>query len=195
MNNMPSYDPDAMEQQFYGQPGNVTPITPVASKPAFNAEVASIDENSTMDLSNTNDELPKGPPLPNGVYDTSIDTTKIGYSTKGNLTISITFKVESGQFIDRLIFWNITPGTEFGAVRLKQLLSRSLTTDVKGQEVTLLERAGSKLKYSEFVNSGVAIGARQRLTTKQKAGTDKLGNPAIFVNVTDVALPKSASFM
>jgi len=194
MNNMPTYDPDAVEQIY--NPGNVTPITPVASpKPSFNAEVATIDENSTMDLSDTSEELPEGPPLPAGVYDTAVDTVKLGYSSKGNLTLSFSFKVTSGQFIDRLIFWNITPGTEFGKIRLKQLLSRSLTTDIKGQSVTLLERVGSKGNYSDFVASGVSVGARTRLTVKQKPGVDKNGVAKIFVNVTDVALPKTGSFM
>lgn len=162
---------------------------------AVNSEVKALDENSTMDFTNTKDELPKAPPLPNGVYDAKVDTVKVGTSARGNLTVTFCFKVIAPEnLVDRLIFWNITPGTEFGAVRLKQLLSRSLTTNAKGETITLLERAG-KIVFKDFADSGVAIGAITRLTVKQKPGVDQFGAPTIHVNVTDVALPRTNTFM
>ena len=195
-----AYDPDAVEQQVNKAQG----VTIAPKQQTFqqtsgaptnvSGEVRPIDGKTMIDLDDTPDELPKGPPIPNGSYDVVLDGVKGHNSKAGNYTLYFTFKVVNHPTLnDRLIWWNIVPGTEFGGPRFKQLLSRSLTTNQKGMDVTLLERAG-KIDYDTFINSGVAIGARTNLTTKQKAGV-YLGEPRININITDVSLPKGNSFM
>jgi hypothetical protein len=189
------YDPDKVEQQVNQAQGVTTAPKAFTSKPGHvSGEVKPIDENTMISLDETPDELPKGPPIPNGTYDVTIESLKGHHSKAGNYTLYFTFRVYNHPTLnDRVIWWNIVPGTEFGEVRFKQLLSRSLTTNQKGMDVTLLERAGA-INYGNFVNSGVAIGARTKLTTKQKAGVYE-GEPVININITDVALPSSNSFM
>ena len=207
-----AYDPDRVEQEV-NQAQGVT-IAPTQAPPTqtrtpqpanVSGEVRPIDGKTMIDMENTPDELPKGPPIPNGSYDVMLDSVKGHASKAGNYTLYFTFKVVNHPTLsDRLIWWNIVPGptmisngvvvkNEYGGPRFKQLLSRSLTTNQKGMEVTLLERAG-KIDYDTFINSGVAIGARTNLTTKQKAGVYN-GEPVININITDVSLPKGNSFM
>jgi len=194
-----AYDPDRVEQEVNQAQGVTTTQAPPTQtrtpQPAnVQGEVRPIDGKTMIDMENTPDELPKGPPIPNGSYDVMLDSVKGHASKAGNYTLYFTFKVVNHPTLsDRLIWWNIVPGTEFGGPRFKQLLSRSLTTNQKGMEVTLLERAG-KIDYDTFINSGVAIGARTNLTTKQKAGVYN-GEPVININITDVSLPKGNSFM
>ena len=193
-----AYDPDRVEQQVNQAQGVPTPQSaPVQTSMGVGnmlGEVRPIDGKTMIDLDNTPDELPKVPPIPNGSYDVVLDTIKGHASKAGNFTLYFTFRVVNHPTLnDRLIWWNIVPGTEFGGPRFRQLLSRSLTTNQRGMEVTLLERAG-KIDYDTFINSGVPIGARTNLTTKQKASVYE-GEPTININITDVSLPKGNSFM
>ena len=190
------FDPDAMDAMFYGnqapapapqQGGVVRPVN----------EAAPINADTGIDLIGTSDELPPMEPLPKGMYDCLIDTVKLSYTQDGKTQLIFTFKVAGSNFDGRLIFWRLTPSSEFGAVRLKQLLSRTIITDAKGQEVTLFERIGGKIpSYQDFIDTQVAVGGKTKLTVKPNSWTDKTtGERRSGNNVTDINLPSDGSFM
>ena len=195
MNEPKQFDPDAMDEMFYGNQGQAQPAQAQAGAPI--REAAPINADTGIDLTGTSDELPPPEPLPKGMYDCVIDTVKIGYTQDGKTQLIFTFKVTTSNFDGRLVFWRLTPSSAFGAVRLKQLLSRTLIADAKGQEITLFERIGGKIpNYQNFVDTQVAVGGRTKLTVKPSAWKDKVtGEPRTGNNVTDINLPSDGSFM
>jgi len=187
------FDPDAMDEMFYGN----QPATGQGPAKAPIREAAPINADTGIDLTGTSNELPPPEPLPKGQYDCVIDTVKLGYTQDGKSQLIFTFKTNGGNFDGRLVFWRLTPSSEFGAVRLKQLLSRTLITDPKGLEVTLFEKIGGKISsYQDFVDTQVAVGGRTKLTVKPSAWNDKVtGEKRQGNNVTDINLPSDGSFM
>jgi len=187
------YDPD--------KEGGVTAPPTQTTKPVQqggngNSEVKPIDGRTSVDFDdeNTPDEFPKRPPVPNGSYDVVWDTVKYHYSKAGNLTLDLTFRVVNpAEFENRLIWVSTVPTTDFGKILWKKLRARSITTNAKGEDITLLQKLG-KMSIDDMINSGVAINARTHLTVKQVTKVFE-GESRINLNVTAIDLPTTNKFM
>jgi hypothetical protein len=198
MGNPVAFNPDDLS--FVGK----TPQAGGATQPQQNfnpapvskpiSEVGALDENSIINISNTPDELPPMEVPPKGTYDCSIDSVKTGVSGAGNFKLNFLFRILNPGFEGKFISWIIVPGTDFGLVRFKQVIARSLKTDpITGDRYALAEKAVT-VSYKVFADSGMAVGARVTLTGAPKT-TTKDGVTRTNFNVTAVALPKTNSFM
>jgi len=192
-----AFNPDDLS--FVGKTGGAAQATqtfnpaPVTSKPPI-SQVGALDENSIINIADTPDELPPMEVPAAGTYDCSIDSVKTGISGTGNFKLVFVFKIITPGFEGKYIPWTIVPGTDFGLVRFKQIISRSLKTDPTTGDMYALAEKASKVSYKVFADSGMAVGARVRLTGKPKAGTYN-GAPTLNFNVTQVALPKTNAFI
>jgi len=158
------------------------------------SEVQALDENSIVDISGTPDELPPMEVPAAGTYDCSIDSLKYGTSKTGNFKLVFVFKILNPGFEGKFIPWTIIPGTDFGLIRYNQIMSRSLKTDPQtGNLYPVIEKA-NKVSFKMICDSGMAVGARVRLTGKPKTSTWEGENRTNF-NVTAVSTPKTNAFI
>lgn len=192
-----AFNPDDLsfvgKTQNSGAPvGTAQPSFNPAPKPI--SQVGALDENSIINISDTPDELPPMEVPAAGTYDCSIDSVKTGVSGNGNFKLMFVFKIITPGFEGKYIPWTIIPGTDFGLVRFKQVISRSLKTDPTTGDMYALAEKASKVSYKVFADSGMAVGARVRLTGKPKSGMYN-GAPTLNFNITQVALPKTNAFI
>lgn len=189
------YNPDALLGGMMGAaksspaPKSVTPLNGVAK------EAGQLNENSTISLAGKSDKMPEVDPIPASWYDVSIDNMVIQYASTGRMGLNFTLAVKNPPYDKRKVFFTIYPDTSYGEPQFVQLMSRALTTDVKGDTVNLLEKAGD-ISYKDLADSGICINAELRVRTVIKPKKTKEGLPNGYKSeVADIALPKTSSYM
>ena len=138
--------------------------------------------NLILNLTDTDDSIPKYEALAAGIYNTVVESCERELSSAGNDMITWQFKVinpENPKEDGRLFFYHTVLNKEAGLGRLKRLVIRVLP------DVDI-----ANLDVDKFVTEGVAIGAPARVKVKIERYQNERRN-----RVTDVLAADDAAFM